>query len=607
MSVTHKGAPTFEIKGDPAAIRGRIAVMRDRASDFERIAWSLQEISVSGWSGRAAERFHEHFKLQPEKWWCASATFGRAADAWEANASALEQAQTRASEAKVAYEEGIAAVEAALAEQKWAAEHPKIGIFGMPEVDLSYHPERDTRPGEAKQAQAVADFEAAVSDTDAAGETLSQILYEQANRSPDLSWAPVHFMKRVGAGIFDGVWGLLSMQYGLALEGMRDYGRYMLGWITWDELQAKQKQNKISPEDLFALRDAIMADPTGFAKKMWDALINAEGWEDDPGAALGELVPAAVLAALTAGGGNAARAAAVLESLPIIGEGMMLRDMGIGAATHLPRVIDDVVQTAERSGGHISSRLEEYLRKHGLDDIADKWKTRNPVVHDPQSGAGDTDLPSAPKDGHDVASLVPHKSYQDESVDPPQVGLAKRVRGADLVDDPTKVLGVHEDGSSYTYEEWFEEHKYWGYNNDAKQWEWMVKWPENDGYDEEGRVFYSSVKEYVKDHGRDLDRIGHPGGKYLGVVENGRPASFEERSLEPHSLHDHYYRYKFRWNAKLPDGSKIETGHAAAWGEQPGGARQLRIIKDDGKPASIQEMLDHKITRGKWDVFSWRP
>ena len=116
---------------------------------------------------------------------------------------------------------------------------PKIGIFGMPEVDLSNHPERDTRPGEAKQAQAVADFEAAVSDTDAAGETLSQILYEQANRSPDPSWAPVHFMKRMGAGIFDGVWGLLSMQYGLALEGMRDYGRYMLGWITWDELQAK--------------------------------------------------------------------------------------------------------------------------------------------------------------------------------------------------------------------------------------------------------------------------------------------------------------------------------------------------------------------------------
>ena len=65
--MTHQGVSVFHIDVDPAAIRCRIAVMRDRASDFERIAWSLQEISVSGWSGRAADRFHEHFKLQPEK------------------------------------------------------------------------------------------------------------------------------------------------------------------------------------------------------------------------------------------------------------------------------------------------------------------------------------------------------------------------------------------------------------------------------------------------------------------------------------------------------------------------------------------------------------
>ncbi len=91
-------------------------------------------------------------------------------------------------------------------------------------------------------------------------------------------------MNRVGAGIFDGVWGLLSFQYGMALEAIWDYGRYMFGWITWDELQAKQNQNMISFEDLLVLRDAIIADPVGFAKKMWDAMINAEGWEDDPGA-----------------------------------------------------------------------------------------------------------------------------------------------------------------------------------------------------------------------------------------------------------------------------------------------------------------------------------
>lgn len=39
------------IVADPGAIRVWIAAMRDRGSDFESIAWSLQESSVFGWSG----------------------------------------------------------------------------------------------------------------------------------------------------------------------------------------------------------------------------------------------------------------------------------------------------------------------------------------------------------------------------------------------------------------------------------------------------------------------------------------------------------------------------------------------------------------------------
>lgn len=586
MSVTHKGAPTFEIKGDPAAIRGRIAVMRDRASDFERIAWSLQEISVSGWSGRAAERFHEHFKLQPEKWWCASATFGRAADAWEAYASALEQAQTRAAEAKVAYEEGIAAVEAALAEQKWAAEHPKIGIFGMPEVDLSYHPERDTRPGEAKQAQAVADFEAAVSDTDTAGETLSQILYEQANRSPDPSWAPVHFMNRVGAGIFDGVWGLLSFQYGMALEAIWDYGRYMFGWITWDELQAKQNQNMISFEDLLVLRDAIIADPVGFAKKMWDAMINAEGWEDDPGAALGELVPTAVLAALTAGGGNAARAVAVLESLPIIGEGMMLRDMGVNLGTLALKGAAHMDFGAGGMTGRLSSHLDDYLRTHGMEDLADHWKAKR-AFH----------LRSVPDSAEDLASRVPLTNYQTGGDAPPTEGLVDGYKGANLAKQRELILGERPDGTSYTYKEWQDQHGHWG--TDPHTWllKWKPDWPPNDGYAGDPTI-YSSVEDYVRDFGGDVDRIGHPAGNYLGAIEGGTPASFEERSLQPTSVNDYYYQYEFT-GEQLPEGWTIKSGKVAGWGQQPGGATQLQVLGDDGKPVSVQELLDKGVLRGK--------
>ena len=582
MSVRHTGAPVFEIEGDPGSIRGRVAVMRDRASDCESIAWSLQEISVSGWSGRAADRFHEHFKLQPEKWWCASATFGRAADAWENYASTLEQAQARAAQAKISYEAGVASVDAALAEQQWAAAHPKVDICGMPVFDMSYHPERDTRPGEAMKTQAIADFEAAVSDTDAAGEELAQMLYEQANRSPDPSWAPVHFAKRTIAGIFDGVWGLLSMQYGMALEGMWDYGRYMLGWITWDELQAKHKQKTISAEDLFALRDAIMADPAGFAKKMWDALINAEGWKDDPGAALGELVPAAVLAALTAGGGNAARAAAALESLPLIGEGMMLRDMGMGLGTLALKGAGRLGLGADGVVGRLSSRLDDYLRSHGMEDLANEWKEKR--------------LRVLPRSADDLMERIPLTDKQAGGGEPPAEGLVDGVKGGDLAKQREVVLGVKPDGSSYTYDEWKAENGEFAVNKHGEK-EWGDHWPPNDGYEGEPTV-YSSVAEYVEDFGKDVDRIGHPSGSYLGSIEDGVPASFEERSLRPTSVNDYYYQYEFT-EAPLPEGWTIKSGKAAAWNQQPGGAAQLQVMKSDGEPASVQELLANGILKGK--------
>lgn len=586
MSVRHTGAPVFDIEGDPGSIRGRVAVMRDRASDCESIAWSLQEISVSGWSGRAADRFHEHFKLQPDKWWCASATFGRAADAWEVYASALEQAQARAAEAKISYEAGVASVEAALAEQQWASAHPKVGIFGMPVYDLSYHPERDTRPGEAMKAQAVADFEAAVSDTDAAGETLAQTLYEQANRSPDPSWAPVHFAKRAVAGVFDGVWSLLSMQYGMALEGMWDYGRYMLGWITWDELQAKHKQKTISLEDLFALRDAIMADPAGFAKKMWDALINAEGWKDDPGAALGELVPAAVLAALTAGGGNAARAAAVLESLPVIGEGMMLRDMGVNLGTLALKGAAYMEFGAGGVTGRLSSHLDDYLRTHGMEDLADYWKAKR-AFH----------LRSVPDSAEDLASRVPLTNYQTGGEAPPTEGLVDGYKGANLAKQRELILGERPDGTSYTYKEWQAQHGHEVLNNQTWLSKWVVDWPPNDGYAGEPTI-YSSVEDYVRDFGGDVDRIGHPAGSYLGAIEDGTPASFEERSLQPTSVNDYYYQYEFT-GEQLPEGWTIKSGKVAGWGQQPGGATQLQVLGEDGKPVSVNRLLQERILKGK--------
>lgn len=579
MGVLHTGAPDFEIVGDAAAIRGRVAVMRDRASDCERIAWSLQEISAPGWVGRAADRFHEHFKTQPDRWWCASATFGRAADAWEAYATALEEAQARAVAAKASYEAGVASVEAALAEQRWASEHPQHDALGFPVWDFSYHPERDTRPGEAAKEQAIADFNAAVGDTDAAGEALAQTLYELSERSPDPSWAPVHFARRAVAGIFDGVWGLLTMSYGVAAEALWDYGRYMLGWMSWEELMAKR--TVLPSRDMLALRDAILADPKGFARKMVEGLLNVDGWADDPGAALGELVPGAVLAALSVAPGAGARAArltAVIESLPVIGEGTMLKDIGVRALRGASRL--DI--GADGAMGRLSERLDDYLRSHGMEDLADEWKEKR--------------LRVPPRSAEDLMDRIPLLPKQAGGTAPPTEGLVDGVKGGDLVKQREVVLGVKPDGSSYTYEEWNAENGHFDVNEKGEK-EWVEHWPPNDGYDGEPKVC-SSVAEYVEKFGKDVDRIGHPGGSYLGAIEDGVPASFEERSLRPTSVNDYYYQYEFA-EAPLPEGWTIRSGKAAAWNQQPGGATQLQVMKDNGEPASVEELLANGILKGK--------
>ena len=529
--------------------------------------------------GRAADRFHEHFKTQPDRWWCASATFGRAADAWEAYATALEEAQARAVAAKASYEAGVASVEAALAEQRWASEHPQHDALGFPVWDFSYHPERDTRPGEAAKEQAIADFNAAVGDTDAAGEALAQTLYELSERSPDPSWAPVHFARRAVAGIFDGVWGLLTMSYGVAAEALWDYGRYMLGWMSWEELMAKR--TVLPGRDMLALRDAILADPKGFARKMVEGLLNVDGWADDPGAALGELVPGAVLAALSVAPGAGARAArltAVIESLPVIGEGTMLKDIGVRALRGASRL--DI--GADGAMGRLSERLDDYLRSNGMEDLADEWKEKR--------------LRVPPRSAEDLASRVPLKSYQSDGEPPPTEGLVDDVMGADMARRRELVLGVKPDGTSYTYEEWRAEHTHIERRPDGSE-KRIIDWPPNDGYDGKPTV-YSSVAEYVEDFGKDVDRIGHPDGNFLGVIEDGRPASFEERSLRPDSVNDHYYQYEFTEDP-LPEGWTIKSGKAAPWGQQPGGATQLQIVDQNGEAVPVSRLIKEHILKGK--------
>ena len=92
------------------------------------------------------------------------------------------------------------------------------------------------------------------------------------------------------------------------------------------------------------------------------------------------------------------------------------------------------------------------------------------------------------------------------------------------------------------------------------------------------------------------DRVGDPNGKFLGAVEDGRVASFEERGLAPTSVHQPYYQYVFAGH--MPKGWQIEHGIAASWERECGGVRQLRVLDQIGRPMKISELIQAGVLKG---------
>ena len=48
-----------------------------------------------------------------------------------------------------------------------------------------------------------------------------------------------------------------------------------------------------------------------------------------------------------------------------------------------------------------------------------------------------------------------------------------------------------------------------------------------------------------------------------------------------------------------PEGWTIKSGKAAPWGQQPGGATQLQVFKGDGSVATVEDLLEKGILKGK--------
>ncbi|MFC8041839.1 TNT domain-containing protein, partial [Paenarthrobacter sp. NPDC057355] len=118
-------------------------------------------------------------------------------------------------------------------------------------------------------------------------------------------------------------------------------------------------------------------------------------------------------------------------------------------------------------------------------------------------------------------------------------------------------------------------------------------YPPNGGVEPGTLVRYTDVQAFTQDFGTKLDRIGSPGGKYLGILESGERATFESRSLPVDSLANKYFSYRIA--EKWPHGTEnwtIEVSRVAPAFGRRGGALQLIARDASGKMLTVNDMLD---------------
>lgn len=124
--------------------------------------------------------------------------------------------------------------------------------------------------------------------------------------------------------------------------------------------------------------------------------------------------------------------------------------------------------------------------------------------------------------------------------------------------------------------------------------EHWFNFPLNDGAVPHTRVVYTKAEHYLRDHGPLLDRIGKTNGKYLAVMENGQPASWEGRALHVNSLHDPYNSYTL---GQLPEEWTIEVSEVAPGVGQSGGSIQVRVLDDEGNARSVVDLIRKGVLR----------
>ncbi|QAY60099.1 DUF4237 domain-containing protein [Microbacterium protaetiae] len=146
--------------------------------------------------------------------------------------------------------------------------------------------------------------------------------------------------------------------------------------------------------------------------------------------------------------------------------------------------------------------------------------------------------------------------------------------------DPGAPYGRFDDGTPLSKQD-YDDRYVFGNGHD--------NYPPNAGAVRGSRVHYDDWDAFQRDYGTEMDRIGHPGGSYIGVKEDGVSPSFEQRSLPTSSLQKEFHNYQT--GGSLPGGWKVEASEIAPGFGHQGGGIQLRVLDASGNPVNVATLL----------------
>ncbi|WP_130872924.1 WXG100 family type VII secretion target [[Pseudopropionibacterium] massiliense] len=379
MTEPEYGYPDFIIKGSPDEIRSRTSIMRERASDFDTLADSLRSVSTDGWVGRAADRFHERFKPEPDRWTKAANGFRKAAEALDSYADSLASAQAdaqickqnfdaanvRSAQAKADYDRSVE--EGYRKKAEWESQN------GPGTYTLTIEPFQD--PGEAQRSKAVTDYFGLCDDMKAQGSTAAATVRascDGADAARNWLESGVAFVGGILLGAYESLKKasdfVFDIQFGRTLGLVSDLARVATGDLTTEEWAAKMQ---LPAKEGAAVLQAAIADPKAFGGAVVDSILDMDNLKDDPARAIGGYIPDLALAAATFGGSGAASATSKTA-------GSASR---VAEAAKTARDVKGVVDDANKAVDHakaMDQELDGKRRQDALDSVDEATQDSHP-------------------------------------------------------------------------------------------------------------------------------------------------------------------------------------------------------------------------------------